>query len=289
MTAIVQTLRLRDATNPANDRPVLLRKVERTNDTRVYRMEIEDTEEGPTWLSTTDGVTRFDTVLSGDRPGCRYTIDINLEYAERQGEPRLISAFSVDLARDNPGRLGQAADAWHQYQEGHTGRAVSQLTAQALEELLYNKIESPLAATLAALILLRVGRLDLLHDWPRNLARWFPHRPDGTVIRVAQLLREQRTPETVTEATSLLVGLKSSSLPHTAEAFGLLEGQIQMLIALNRDDPAVQFSLDGLLTDVRSLQPSVRPGGMFVTFATNPNDLSPLSLYPIERPVLVPA
>jgi hypothetical protein len=54
--------------------------------------------------------------------------------------------------------------------------------APAAATLLREKGENPVAAALGGYVLLRLGRLDKLRDWPMNLANWFSWLPDGAII-----------------------------------------------------------------------------------------------------------
>ncbi len=58
-----------------------------------------------------------------------------------------------------------------------------------LEEVVSGKRDSPVAAGLAVNLLLRAGGLEYLHDWPRNLANWFPWFADGPILWAETLLR----------------------------------------------------------------------------------------------------
>lgn len=58
--------------------------------------------------------------------------------------------------------------------------------AQRAEHMLQMKMSDPYAATVAAYLLLRLERYDLLHDWPRNLANWFSNISDGCFIWAAR-------------------------------------------------------------------------------------------------------
>ena len=54
------------------------------------------------------------------------------------------------------------------------------------EHMLQMKMSDPYAATVAAYLLLRLERYDLMHNWPRNLAERFPEFPDGCIIWAAR-------------------------------------------------------------------------------------------------------
>jgi hypothetical protein len=70
---------------------------------------------------------------------------------------------------------------------GRAGMAAGQFVE--MEDVLREKLESPVAAAIAATVLLRCGGLDYLHDWPRNLANWIEWLPDGPVLWAETLLR----------------------------------------------------------------------------------------------------
>ena len=96
---------------------------------------------------------------------CRLTIE--------PGKPS--TTVNVSLP-DNP-----KADAVANYLNGGFLQEAAGLSADA-EQLLQSKMADPFGAALGGYALIRLGRLDRLHHWPRNLADWFPWLPDGAVI-----------------------------------------------------------------------------------------------------------
>ena len=96
---------------------------------------------------------------------CRLTIE--------WGEPNTIVNVSLP---DNP-----RVDAVARYLNGGHLREAADLSTDA-ELLLQAKMADPFGAAIGGYALLRLGRLDALHDWPQNLANWFPWLPDGAVI-----------------------------------------------------------------------------------------------------------
>jgi hypothetical protein len=69
------------------------------------------------------------------------------------------------------------------------GQAGEAFEKSDLEQMVRLKLESPLAATVASLILLRTNRLPLLYDWARHLANWFETRPDDAALWAEQVMR----------------------------------------------------------------------------------------------------
>lgn len=64
--------------------------------------------------------------------------------------------------------------------------------ATQAEHMLQMKMSNPYAATVAAYLLLRLERFDLMHDWPKNLANNFEELPDGNIIWAAQCALDRR-------------------------------------------------------------------------------------------------
>lgn len=61
--------------------------------------------------------------------------------------------------------------------------------SEMLQDLVYRKIESPVAAALAATIIVEAGSDELISDWPKNIANWFKAYPEGPVLWSEILLR----------------------------------------------------------------------------------------------------
>ena len=57
------------------------------------------------------------------------------------------------------------------------------------EQLLRAKRSDPMAAVVGAYTLLRIGDLERLHEWTKNLMNWFDWLPDGAAIRGEHLAR----------------------------------------------------------------------------------------------------
>jgi len=50
------------------------------------------------------------------------------------------------------------------------------------EEMLYGKIHNPIGAVIGGYVLLHIGAVERMHNWPMNLYNWFPKLPDGAII-----------------------------------------------------------------------------------------------------------
>jgi len=66
-------------------------------------------------------------------------------------------------------------------QSGRPDRALTALSSDAAT-LLQSKMADPVGAAIGGYALLKLNRLDQVHDWCDNLARRFPNLPDGAII-----------------------------------------------------------------------------------------------------------
>jgi hypothetical protein len=76
-------------------------------------------------------------------------------------------------------------------QRGFLEQASTMAVSPALssEQLLYRKVDEPIAAAVGAYALLRLGDLERLHNWTENLLNFFEWLPDGLTIRGEHLAR----------------------------------------------------------------------------------------------------
>jgi hypothetical protein len=254
-----------------NPDTLVLHRIDRDAGTRSYRAEISAVGQDHIghWLEIVD--------YTGEAHGCvlpadqiespRYVIEFDVTYEDNG--PRRLSRLSAYLSTESPGPLGVAAELWQRYRTADVGEAVSAFEMSVLELMVREKLESPLAATVAALILLRANRLDLLHDWVRNLANWFEARPDGAVLWAEQLLRQQPRgiEPAIADASEYVAKLLQRGLPHTSEG---LAYAARLCTTLGR--PGVHISpdfrgrLDQLSGHLEAALAYFRPGGLFTTY-----------------------
>ena len=69
--------------------------------------------------------------------------------------------------------------------------AMHEQIARAAEQALFDKAQNPLAAAAGAYLLIRMGLVERLHDWPANLCERFEWLPDGAIIEGCHLLMRQ--------------------------------------------------------------------------------------------------
>jgi hypothetical protein len=95
--------------------------------------------------------------------------------------------FTIDIRLPNSN-----ADLLLRYVGNNLFQEVSQ-TAESrailAQDLLGGKFEFPIGAAVGAYVLLRLGQLDRLQDWTKNLDKYFPWMPDGIVVFAEHLAR----------------------------------------------------------------------------------------------------
>jgi hypothetical protein len=98
--------------------------------------------------------------------------------------------------------------------------------AEKAEQLLMDKITDPFAATVGAYLLLRLRRVDLLHDWTRNLMDMFPNLSDAVIIRAWHLIYSRGNES---EIRSLFEKALDSALPIFTEGLRLLSDGARLI------------------------------------------------------------
>jgi Caspase domain len=235
------------------------------------------------WLQIEDSVQAQAFVLPMDRA----TLPVFRVEMDFQFSPPVIKRFDISLSPDNLTFLGMTAKLWDIYNDKSASEAIRavrpifSLDADELEDVLLNKVESPLAATVAGTILLRGRRWDKLHSWLRNLANLAPEIPDGAVLWSEQCLRQPDSQHR-NEAIEYFLRLKSSSLPFLAETTGYALRQAEDL--LNRPECAnFRDEIEAIYQRLTRAVGMFRPGGLFATFAGPANQLSPFILAPTRN------
>ena len=138
-------------------------------------------------------------------------------------------------------------------------------------ELLYDKMENPLAATAGAYILVGqwidesargLMRQDWM-DWVKNLSDWFPWIPDGAILNAWLALRMRGRDPLLDEARSALLEAERRGIPiYSAGVRRLIDGLMLVAGEIRRSggqDPDV----DAALTRARQLAWQIDPGQPF--------------------------
>ena len=288
-----------------------IREVERGRDGLSFRVELTIDGKGPHWLELRLGVDRFACVLPDDLSG-RPIYD--LEFSREQGTG--LHRLEAGLSEHNTGAIGAAARLALRYRRAAFGDAPSIADARKLMEVLQSKVESPLTATVAALVLTRTPRSSPPLDWLRNLAgtgpralhETFATRPDGPVLLVEQLLRETgksaRTaklgdsgdspptlraaqPKLGDEIIRALLSLETRGLPYTTDGMTYLMRQLTELLAGGlgpspdgTPEDADRRRLQRLHQRVARAMTVLRSGGLFTSFIGTARTVSPALVQP---------
>ena len=194
---------------------LLIHAVATTRDGTGGRFELSVRAQDPTgfWLQLHDGMgCPFAAVLPSDKhQSARYLIEFGV--GDAMGGKTEIKHFSASLGSNNSKLLAQAVEIWRRYQVADFAGAVDEFETGQLRQTVREKIDSPLAATVAALVLLRADRIDLLQNWLENLSNWFPEMSDPPVLRAWQLAHtESQRLLTLQNVTNWLAQLEPRGL-----------------------------------------------------------------------------
>lgn len=99
------------------------------------------------------------------------------------------------------------------------------------EAMLFQKISNPIEAALGGYVLLRLGDLEHLHDWPTNLCNWFTGLADGAIIAAELAAKKNRH----TEALDLFLEAGRRGLPLFKEGLSVLVSRLREY-ALNPEE-----------------------------------------------------
>ena len=255
----------------AKTKAFTIHRVERDAGARTYRIVLSlPADEKGHWLQISDGITKFACILPSDcYDTLRYSLELDMEYKYKDNSTQWLSRVEGNLSLDNDGPLGTAAALWEQYRNLSIGDAVRMIDRHLLQETLGGKRQSPLAATVVGLILLRVDHQDLLGNWLRKLADWFPQCSDGLVLWVEQLLRQQGSNVTPSfeEPIERFLEIYQRGLPHTAEVMGYAAKQVNDLLEFGQPNAKQRIRLLQLQRSLRHALRYFRGGGLVSVFS----------------------
>jgi hypothetical protein len=243
---------------------------------RVYRLDVTFDVPDPLgyWVEAgggMEGEERHGVVLPTDPAGSMtYRIEADIERIDGPNlYSRRLRRLDAWIAPTTEGPVGEAARLWRTYATADAETAALEFEAGALGDMVRAKLESPLAATIAALVLLRAGRLDLIEGWLRNLSECFPTLPDGAVLWTEQVLRQEKDREkAAAKATQSLVRLVQRGLPVTAEALSYAASQTERLHRARRLIPETLITpFDTLRERLAEALVAFRPNGLFTSYA----------------------
>jgi DNA-directed RNA polymerase omega subunit len=249
--------------------PFVLHRIDRarlpeSNSQQRFRIVLSFATEGTHWIELTISEKRTPAFALSFPPGFA-------EDGDRERPPRFLVEMTRDLegeysvevflSADNTPPLKAAADIWEKYQDMKLQETLTAIEQLADEQILR---ESPLAALVAALVLVRMQQGARKKKWLRHLASLYPGLPDAAVFAIEQRRQEGAPPA---EWSAELLGLEKRILPMTN--YGLRLAADQVSEALERfksfgETPAALERLDKRLRDgLRQLHGR----GLFAVFA----------------------
>lgn len=219
------------------------------------------------WLTLPSGGERdaWTVALPGDLTDVTYALDLGTTRGD-VGAIRLIQRLDAALALDNSDHLGQVAAAWWAYDLEGTEQAAADIDETGLLEVLVDKVRSPLAASIAAHLLLEIRSRQVPLGWLANLTEWFD-LPDPPVLLAEQAAREGDD-QTWLHALQLVT---ERGMPYLAGNLARLSLHVAELRRLN--PPGAREIIPALETQLAESLARLSPGGLFVTYLGTPQNL----------------
>ena len=212
--------------------------------------------------------------------------------------PRKITSLAVnpsELTSDQ--KMKTAARLWNKYRHHSKLAALESDDLRRLEELVKQKFETQYGAVVGALVLLRSGEYERLHNWVRNLANRFPDIPDGSILWMEQMTYQSEgdlfvegaddkfmrnipqsswmSPLQGRKVVDYLLDLKSRGLPYTSEGLGYAETLVDEFIKYAELSDIEKDDLNLIQKKIKKALKYFRPGGLFCVFAGKKEDINP--------------
>lgn len=167
----------------------------------------------------------------------------------------LIRPILTPAQRDtNPLEITIATENWKAeallslLKSGSVKEAQLLISLKQAEQLLKDKRIDSSAAAIGGYYLLLSNCFHRLHNWPRNLADWFPFLPDGAVIYATQLVNNKKPrKDKIAESRKHFLIAVSRGIPVYTEGLRLLiDGLTQLAFYSKRKDTEVENALKSL-------------------------------------------
>lgn len=175
----------------------------------------------------------------------------------------------VGLSPDNTAPLRAAADLWEKYRD----MDLRETLGIALQ-LATPQVESPLAALVAALVLIRTQQGARRKEWLRDLATGYPELPDAAVFAIEQDRRDGAWEAAPEEWAAELLWLEERILPVTNYGLRLAADQVSEALERFGAVPEEDLSEGDLLWRLKRQDERLRGAlrqlhgrGLFAVFA----------------------
>jgi hypothetical protein len=231
---------------------------------------------------------RFCCILPSDLKKPIFQLEIDVEDGDYIN-------FATYLSPHNGWPTGRIAGAWEQLRArdplaaarrlevSHMAEELTQMFRDG-EEALRFKLQAPLAAAVATVLLLKGNQFDRMHDWARNLANWFPTIPDGVVLWTEQCRRMPTHRSLDRDLVSWFAReLSLRCLPFTADSFGLAADLVNDIMRRRLDSDEATRTITRELADrFDAASPYFRDVGLFCTYAGFPADWNPVRVLGVQ-------
>jgi hypothetical protein len=277
---------------PDRGRRFTILKATASEDGEAFKVWVRVDRSGPHWLQLRYRETTFGVCLPGDAHALpQYVFELErLTAAAPDGTSRSTIRLDVDLGEADDQLLNDAVRLWARYRRADLSKTVEADDLKQLVSLVQEKLDSPLAAVVAALLLFRTARTSLPRQWLRNLVE-VSDLPDCPVLLAEHLLRDltnaagylvrtsvetpQRAPyvqeidaRAAQEITDAVLKLEQRGLPLTADALTLAARQISDLLTFGTPPSHPDRArFERLQARVMRALAHLRPGGLFAVFA----------------------
>jgi hypothetical protein len=263
----------------------IIHAVRYTPNRRIYEVDFSLSQnhlpDSIYWLQLEDQQRTFGVIVPGVHQNVRFQLTLELSQNDVHPEVGHFTRVALNLAEGSEKPYATLARAWNAYRNATLTSAteiiLSPESAQDLERVLFEKVEAPLGAAIAGLLLVKGQVWPRLHHWLRNVSFQFPWFADGAALRAEQMLRQHPSePGARKEALEHLLQLDQRELPILAEVLGMTYSRLlefaddsELLTGKTRD------IMTRLVERYRSAISNARPGGLFTVWAGARNTLSP--------------
>ncbi len=117
------------------------------------------------------------------------------------------------------------------YLSSNSFEQVSDIVEEEAEDMLYSKMIKPIEAVIGGYALLRIGAIDRMHNWPRNLYEYFPKLSDGAIIAGELEARKGNDKE----AIDLFLNAYKRGLPIFREGLSLLVARLRSYMFYDKE------------------------------------------------------
>ena len=160
--------------------------------------------------------------------------------------------------RHHVGECGcRLARALRRQQHVAGGRADCRVPGNSCSKSIGEEIRLPIGAAIGGYVLLRLGELDRLQDWTKNLCKYFPWLPDGVVIYAEHLARVGEHQQ----ALERFLELPKRGLPFTSSGLTAMVESLAPVRAYDRKGTAER--------DLKVVRGLVEPLGVFARLSTS--------------------